>query len=166
MRIRRSERGQALAEYMPLFPPVLLLAILILMPVSQHAGYIYCRMVNALEPQMCEVVLGDELPDESTDPEDDCVVLQEEEGGSQCDQSEDCSLLPGINTGTFWASSKIEAFVIKAGQEYHIYTSGITDDGCYYVGLNNDMVSWDKVGTGPHCKDISHSQAWKVQLCQ
>ena len=165
MKIRRSERGQAITEYMPLFPPVLLLAVLILMPVSQHAGYIYCRMVNALEPQLCEAAPVEE-PEETQEPDDPCVTLMEEEGGSQCDQADDCSLLPGINTGTFWASAKIEGFVIKAGQEYHIYTSGITDDGCYYVDLDNDRVSWDRIGSGPHCKDISHSQAWKTPLCQ
>ncbi len=103
-----------------------------------------------------------------------CHVLQESEGGSECDASPDCNLLPGVNNG-YWEAPEdqpIRSFVIKAGRDYHIYQSGITYDGCYEVwlgedaGLPADAVQWEKIGDGGNCKDVSHMQSWFVPLCQ
>ena len=166
--LRNSERGQALTEYTVLFPPVLLISMMILIPVTERANYIFCRMVNALDPAVCEAWLEEPAEEEEAAPgpqEEPCVTLQEEQGGSQCDQHADCTKLPGLNNGSFEASDFIDAFVIKAGKEYHIYATTTTDDGCYEVFLNENHVSWDKVGHGSGCKDISHNQVWKVPLC-
>jgi hypothetical protein len=168
MRIRISERGQALAEYMPLIPPALLLSILILIPLAEHTGDIFCYMVNALEPEKCQVITTeDDL--EPTDEMDDCIVLNESEGAAQCDQSDDCLDLPGVNFGTFWGSEPIETFVIKSGQNYFKYYPGTTDDGCYTVNINNDdeyIVQWEKYGEGSDCQDISNTQTWKILVCK
>jgi hypothetical protein len=168
MRTRKSERGQALAEYMPLIPPALLLSILILIPLAEHTGDIFCHMVNALEPEKCQVITTeDDL--EPTDEPEDCITLNESEGGSQCDQSDDCVELPGVNFGTFWGSEPIETFVIKAGLGYFKYYPGYTDDDCYKVNINNDdeyIVQWEKYGGDPTCKDVSHTQTWKVMVCK
>lgn len=164
--LRQSERGQAYAEYTVLFPPVLLLSIMILIPLTERANYIFCRMVNTLDPTICESWAEEPTDEVEAAKPKDCVVLDQEEGGSQCDQSDDCALLPGLNNGSFVSSGDIQSFVIKAGVEYHMYESGLTNDGCYMVDISGSHVNWEKVGSGPHCKDISHAQAWKVQLCQ
>jgi len=166
MRIQKNENGQALAEYMPLIPLVLLLSVLLLVPLGNSTGDIFCRMVNAMEPEKCEVVTVEEEEQPVEEPQDDCVPLQEEQGGSQCEQSADCSLLPGSNNGLYNASEPIQTFVIKAGQEYHLYNSGLTNDGCYYVSIDGNRAQWQKVGSGSSCKDISHTQAWKALICQ
>lgn len=168
--LKKSERGQALAEYAVLIPPVLLISVLVLIPLTARANYIFCKMVYAMNPEagQCDQWLGEEEVVEDDTPEDEeCVVLQQEEGGSQCDIHEDCSLLePGLNTGSYDASDDIDAFVIKAGQEYHVYESGLTEDGCYYVEIVGNHVSWERYGHGPNCKDVSHEQVWKTPLCQ
>lgn len=160
---KNSERGQALAEYMPLMPPVLFLSVVILVPLSENSSYIFCRMVNTLEPEKCAVA---EVEEDIALPEDDtCTPFEADQGSSQCDQSDECSVLPGLNNASYTASEPIETFVIKAGVEYHLYEPGLTEDGCYNVDLNDNHVSWEKVGHGPSCKDVSHAQAWKTVLC-
>ena len=166
MKIRKSERGQAIIEYMPLIPPVLLLSVLVLVPLAESSGDIFCRMVNSLEPEKCEVITVEEeeqLPEE----EDDCIEFVESEGGSQCDQSGVCTLfeLPGPS---YWEPSvQIETVIIKAGTDYHKFYLPGSNDGCYDVtiGTYPDGVAWEKVGSGPGCKDISHAQAWQSLVC-
>ncbi len=255
----KSERGQALAEYMPLIPPALLLSVMVLVPLSSSMDDIYCTAANALQRGSCQVVepadghgggaaapaaartepeqdcesVGDHEGQEGHDGEhhgehdgehhdehdaehhdgehddsehhdaedhdgehhdehdgeretaqgcdserdaeeddgheqddDQCVTLQESQGGSQCEQSGNCYMLPGLNSGTFWGSTTIEGFVIKAGTEYRSYSPGHESDGCYEVTIAANMVHWEKVGSGPSCKDVSHGQAWKVPLCE
>ncbi len=168
--LKKSERGQALAEYTVLFPPVLLISFMVLIPLSTHANYIFCEMLYALDPSagQCEQWLNNPVVEEEEPPvpeEDECVVLQEEEGGSQCDQHELCDHLPGLNVGSYTASDDIDAFVIKAGKDYHVFETGLTDDGCYYVEIEGNHVSWERYGHGSECKDVSHEQVWKTPLC-
>jgi hypothetical protein len=182
--IRRSERGQAIAEYMPLIPPMLLLSFIFLIPLADNSGAIYCMVANEFQPEICEAPDGSprfggdegdpmesetpdppESPDEGSPSEPVCTELQESEGGSQCEHDPMCYKLPGVNAGTFSASSTIYNFVIKAGKEYNIFESGYTDDGCYQVDIDGNDVSWMKVGHGSGCKDVSHGQAWKKPLC-
>jgi hypothetical protein len=167
MKIHRSERGQALAEYMPLIPPVLLLSVLILMPLADHTSDIFCRMVNTMEPEKCVVTDIDVDEEPTPEPEEEpiCVPLQEEEGGSQCDQSGDCDVLPGVNKGYYDATDDIQTFVIKAGKGYHKYYAGETNDTCYAVNINGNHVEWERVGKGKNCKDISHTQSWRSYVC-
>ena len=167
--LQKSERGQALAEYAVLIPPVLLISFMVLIPVASRANYIFCTMVYAMDPSVgqCDQWLGEEeeVVEDETPEEEECVVLQEEEGGSQCDQHENCDHLPGLNVGSYEASEDIDAFVIKAGKNYHVFETGLTDDGCYFVNIEGNQVSWERYGSGKHCKDVSHEQVWKVPLC-
>lgn len=163
--LRKSERGQAMTEYAVLFPPVLLLSMMFLIPVTERANYIFCRMVNSLDPTVCEAWIEEPEEEEAAPSEEICVTLLED-GGSQCDQHTECTVLPGLNYGSFDASKDIQGFVIKAGQEYHIYESGVTHDGCYSVDIAGNHVTWEKIGSVSGCKDISHNQVWKVSLCQ
>jgi hypothetical protein len=158
--LKKSERGQGIAEYTILFPPVLLVTILITMGISDRIGDVYCEMVNTIQPDSC--VIAEAAPPE----EEDCIEFQAEEGGSQCEQSDECDLLPGLNNGSYTSSSDIDTFVLKAGRDYHMYTSGITDDGCYYVDMEGPHVSWTKVDEGPDCQDVSHIQSWRHPVCQ
>ena len=82
-------------------------------------------------------------------------------GGSECDQDPDCILLedPG-NSGTYTAPDTIEKVVIKAGVNYFTFFPGTTNDGCYSVTIAGNTVTWEKVGSGSNCKDISHIQVW------
>jgi hypothetical protein len=177
MKIRLSERGQALAEYMPLIPPILLLSVLILVPLSDSAGDVYCQMVNAMEPEKCQVASmedgedgplprggpGEQPPGE--EPEDPCVELEESRGGSQCDHSSLCTLLPGSRHGVWSPSASITTVVIKAGQGYFSFDMPGSSDGCYQVSIQSDHVEWQKIGRGRGCQDISHVEAWEAQVC-
>jgi hypothetical protein len=162
-KFRKSERGQALAEYMPLIPPVLLLSVLILIPVAERTGDIYCRMVNAMDPTVCEVEeVGEEVV------VDECVVFEYTEGGSQCDQDDNCTKTPGQNSGLYVdkGGKNIKTFVIKAGTEYRIYETGETDDQCYFVIIDGNAVTWSKTGKGKNCKDVSHGEVWRKSFCK
>ena len=164
MKIRKSERGQALLEYMPLIPPVLLLSVLVLVPLAENSSDIFCRMVNAMEPETCEVIT---IEEEEQLHEDDCIVFVESEGGSQCDQSGVCTLfeLPGPS---YWEPSvPVETVVIKAGTSYYKFYSPGSNDGCYNVSIETDpdRVEWELVGDEEDCQDISHVQAWQSRVC-
>jgi hypothetical protein len=94
-----------------------------------------------------------------------CTVLEMTGDCSQCDANPaDCICLPGINAGSY-EHPGIESLVIFAGKEYHIFYSGFTDDGCYYVNIDEEMVWWEKYMNGQDCKKIDHLQAWKLILC-
>lgn len=166
MKTRRSERGQALAEYMPLIPPILLLSILILIPLAEHMGQIYCRMVNTLEPEKCLVEVADEDPTPNPDEDPLCIPLQEEEGSAQCDQDDDCDVLPGVNMGSYDATGDIQTFIIKAGTSYYKYYAGESVDDCYTVNIADNHVDWERTGEGNDCKDISHTQSWQAYVCE
>jgi hypothetical protein len=178
MKIRLSERGQALAEYMPLIPPILLLSVLILVPLSESSGYVFCRMVNAMEPEKCQVVPMEDGEDEQSpgedpgeqppweEPEEPCIELEESRGGSQCDQSSLCTLLPGSQHGMWSPSVPISSVVIKSGQGYFNYDVPGSSDDCYQVAIQTGRIEWWKVGRGRGCKDISHVEAWELPICQ
>jgi hypothetical protein len=165
--LQKSERGQALAEYAVLMPPVLLIGFMVLMPLTAHANYVFCRMVYAMDPSVgqCDQYLGEEEVVEEEEVQDDCVVFNAEEGASQCSQDDTCVELPGLNTGSYDSGDDIDAFIIKAGKDYHIYESGLTEDGCYYVEITGSHVTWERYG-GDECKDISNTQVWNSPICQ
>jgi hypothetical protein len=99
-----------------------------------------------------------------TEVPEECTVLQLTGDCSQCDEDDDCTCLPGVNAGTY-EQAGVESLVIYAGKEYHIFYSGFTDDGCYWVEILPEMVWWEKYAHGKDCKKINHLQAWKVVLC-
>jgi hypothetical protein len=99
-----------------------------------------------------------------TEVPEECTVLQLTGDCSQCEGDPLCVCLPGVNAGIY-EQSGIESLVIYAGKEYHIFYTGFTDDGCYYVDINDEMVMWEKYNGGKDCKSIKHLQAWKVVLC-
>jgi hypothetical protein len=80
--------------------------------------------------------------------------------GSECTQSTDCKLLdsPG-NSGSFTAPRTIDHLFITA-RDYHRYDPPGTNDGCYNVIINGNSLTWNRVGDGPDCKDISNIQVW------
>ncbi len=173
--IKRSEKGQALGEYSILMTGLFMITIVMLMSTGEALRNPFCSIADTLNWPACAELQPDWGIAEDPEPEEEeCHVLQESEGGSECDESPDCNVLPGINNG-YWDApddSPIRSFVIKAGRDYHIYQSGITFDGCYEVwlgedaGLPADAVQWEKISDGSHCKDISHMQSWFVPLCQ
>ncbi len=166
--LRKAEKGQALAEYQVLFPGAILLAGFMLPILAVGLEQVYCNVADALKPGVCESAQApaEQTLDAEDEEQEECqVTLQEERGGSQCDQSADCNLLPGSNEATYTASREIESFVLKAGQEYRLYESGETNDGCYQVDISGDTVQWTKIGGGPNCKDVSHAQSWYVAVC-
>lgn len=162
MKIRKSERGQALVEYMPLIPPVLLLSVLVLVPLAENSSDIFCRMVNALEPEKCEVITVEE---EEQLPEDDCVVFVESQGASQCEQSSDCSLFEFPGPSVWYPSEPVETVIIKAGTNYFKFYSPGSNDGCFDVVIETDRVEWELVGDEEDCQDISNVQAWETLVC-
>lgn len=166
-----NERGQALAEYMPLLPPLLMLSVSLLLPLGQAAADALCQVTTPFAAQVCSLGADEDLESElegKPDPEEKaCITLQEELGAAQCDQHDQCSVLPGLNEAVFYGTKPVKSLVIKAGKDYHIFDSGLTDDGCYQVTLGPDeRVEWVKTGSGKNCKDVSHVQAWKELVCR
>jgi len=176
-KVLKNERGQAFVEYFVLFPGSILMLLAGFSLMGGAVKDAYCDVVDVFSSGICqsvEVIQGEldegdpeiEETPEPTPTEEMCVVLQEEEGCSQCDQAQDCICLPGVNAGTYAAAEDVDSFVIKAGQEYHIYSTGYTDDGCYHVTIDGNMAAWEKVGGGKYCKDVSHLQTWYTPLCE
>lgn len=168
----KKERGQALAEYHVLIPGSILMVLAAFVLIAQPVKGMYCEAVGVFQNGICETSEvagggggeeGEETPEPT--PTEVCVILQQEEGCSQCDQG-DCTCLPGLNQGTYTGSGPIGSLVIKAGQEYHVYHTTTTEDGCYHVTLAGEMVSWERVDNGPNCKDISHLESWYTPICQ
>ena len=168
---KKKQRGQAMAEYQVLIPSGILVSILLLLVFGGWLGDLYEDFTTTLlDVFNGNGVEGTELVDE---PEDVCVdrdAILDQDGGSYCDQSDDCDHLEpegneDFNTGTHTAEDDIDLFVIKAGRTYHIFNPGFTDDGCMYVEFDGDTVSWEKVGDGAICQDVSHVQAWQSPLC-
>ena len=88
------------------------------------------------------------------------------QGGSACDHDPFCEKYdnPG-NSGVKDAPPEAESvwkFCIKAGEPTICYEE-TTNDGCYdVVWLSPTRISWQKIGTGRDCKDVSHVQLWWV----
>ena len=167
IRKKPRERGQAMAEYQVLFPAGILLAGFMLPLIATAARGMVCDAVQVFNPDACPV----EVAEGVVEPEDEvCVVHEETLGGSQCDQDQNCTLIDvGINNGT-WTNplgDPLKSFIIKAGQDYFMFESGETNDGCYYVDFSEDgnSVTWNKIGSGPQCQDVSHTEMWYVALC-
>lgn len=176
--LKRSEKGQALGEYSILMTGFFMITVVILSATGESLRNPFCSIADTLNwPACAELQPGWGEPEAPPVPEEECHVLQESQGGSECDQSPDCNLLPGVNNG-YWESpaeteTPIKSFVINAGRDYHIYQSGITYDGCYEVDLGGGgeselpawAVQWTKIGSGSQCKNISHMDAWFIPLC-
>ncbi|OGM18061.1 hypothetical protein A2685_03070 [Candidatus Woesebacteria bacterium RIFCSPHIGHO2_01_FULL_37_10] len=80
--------------------------------------------------------------------------------GKECAQSSDCVLFdePG-NSGTREVPRTISYAYITA-QDYIKFEPGDTNNGCYHVIISGRNISWNKVGSGPDCKDVSNVQVW------
>ena len=179
--LKRSEKGQAMAEYSVMMTGFFIVVVVLMTTTGEALRNPFCSIADTLNWPACAELQPDWGVPEDPAPEEEeevCHELQESEGGSECDESPDCMVLPSLNSGQ-WDSPEddpIRSFVIKAGRDYHIYQSGLTFDGCYRVWLGEnededvplpaDTVKWEKVGSGPHCKDISHLQSWFVPLCE
>jgi Flp pilus assembly pilin Flp len=165
----RNERGQAMAEYHVLIPGSILMVLAAFVLIAEPVKGMYCEAVGLFQNGICAPTNGAEAAGDEGDvvpePTPYCVILNQEEGCSQCEQS-DCTCLPGINSGTYIGGSDIGSLVIKAGVEYHIYYSGVTDDGCYDVFIDGDYASWTRVGEGKDCQDVSHLETWYDPVCQ
>jgi Flp pilus assembly pilin Flp len=169
-RLLKKEEGQAFAEYAVLFPGAIMVVIAGAWSLGPGLRDRYCEIVGMFSNGICAGVVADaglDEPDLEPDPtEEYCVVLEQTEGCSQCDQaSPDCLCLPGTNEGTYEGGG-IQSLVIKAGKEYYVFDSGWTDDGCYYVQLEDTYAWWQKYADGRDCQDVSHLEAWWVMICQ
>ena len=84
--------------------------------------------------------------------------------GAACTQSPDCILFdePG-NAGSQSVPKNIDYLDItnKPGEDRRYY-QGQTNDGCYNVSIDGRSFSWQKIGSGPTCKDVSNIQVWML----
>jgi len=87
-------------------------------------------------------------------------IAERAASGKECEQSPNCILLdePG-NSGSFTAPRIITNIFITA-KDFHEYFPGDADDGCYKVSIHGRNLSWERIGSGPDCKDISNVQVW------
>ncbi len=87
-------------------------------------------------------------------------IAERAASGKECQQSQDCILLdnPG-NSGSFTSPRPISHVKVTAKDVYE-YQTGDTNDGCYHVVINGSFLSWNRVGEGPDCKDVSNVQVW------
>ena len=133
-RLFKNERGQALAEYQVLYPGSILMILAVFSLIAQPVKGMYCEAVGLFSNGICESSVsggGGEIEEPTPEPEEEeqeiCVVLLGEEGCSQCDQ-DNCTCLPGLNEGDYYTEG-IESLVIKAGTEYHVFSTSTTPDG-------------------------------------
>lgn len=87
-------------------------------------------------------------------------LAEKASSGSECQQNSDCILLENPEkSGTFSAPRAISQVKISA-KETFTYSKGSNGDNCYKVTIENRSLSWQKIGDGPECKDISNIQVW------
>jgi Flp pilus assembly pilin Flp len=174
-KLQKDEKGQAFAEYFVLFPGSILMVLAGFSLLGGAVKDAYCDVVDVFSSGVCQSAKIEEDGQDQGEPELDvtptptieaCIVLQEEQGCSQCEQSSSCTCLPGVNSGFYNGAEDIDSLVIKAGQEYHVYQTGYTDDGCYHVTIDDDWAAWERVGHGSTCKDVSHLQSWYTPICE
>lgn len=167
---KTKQSGQALIEYMPVMTTVGTAAFLILIPLSSRLGDILSRIPSSLSPNSSPPaanVVAAPLEEPLIEEKLACVDFQASNGASQCDHDRSCSVLNGINSGFYVdPGGAIETLVIKAGQNYVQYSAGHTNDGCYDVIIDGATVSWQRIGSGSNCKNISHLQSWRASFCQ
>jgi hypothetical protein len=158
-----GQAGQAYAEYQILYPAGILLAILAVVAIG---GGVRDLMDHGIEGLMYSFLGGSAPGGSYYHPGMVCVeredIINQDSGGSFCEDHTNCYHYDyGVSQGTFTIpEGEVDALVIKAGQEYHLYESGLTKDGCYSVTIDESTVTWKKVGDGGECKDISHLQMW------
>ena len=171
----KRQEGQALIEYGLILPGVFFIAMGSAWLLGPGARDVFCTVSDTLNYPAC-AELSPEWGQPVVEEPLVCHTLLEEQGASECDQSTDCVVLPGEDSG-IWTSPdrELASFVIKAARDYHIYQSGITWDGCYLVQLGEFdgdpptydpyTVIWERVGSGPQCQGVSHLQSWYTPLC-
>lgn len=163
MKMKKPHEGQALAEYMPILTGSVFGVVAIAWILGAGMGNIYADILDQMAPSLSPPAAQSEPPPN----EGTCVYFEADQGGSGCEQDENCTQIPGSNSG-FYADQQgdIEVLVIKAGVEYHIYSSGLTEDGCFDVSIEGNTATWHKVGGGSSCKDASHLQSWRIPFCE
>lgn len=165
----QSQRGQALAEYMPTFAGFFALSILALWGLGSNLRDLYQDMVDeVISASNGEATSVDDAWEESED--ESCVRWETLPGSAQCSQSEFCELeeYEDQEAITFMGTHNIETLVIKAGTEY-IILPGQGDyyvDNCMEVHVNQAMASFlvDE-DSGPDCRFISNIQSWAKKVC-
>lgn len=87
-------------------------------------------------------------------------IRRKASSGAACSHSADCVLLdnPG-NSGNHTAPRTI-VYIDITNQTSYRYNPGDTNDGCYDVRIQGHQVTWNRVGSGSSCKDISNIQIW------
>ncbi|NIM95196.1 MAG: hypothetical protein GTO18_15980 [Anaerolineales bacterium] len=161
-----NEKGQFLAEYALMLSLFTVVVISAMLWIGRGMWDQYCQLVTSFAPEACgaEAPLAAEEDDRSA--EATCITFQKDTGGSVCDQSGECSLLPGLNSGSYTANREIGVFVISAGTDYQIYGTGLTDDVCYTIEIQGSKAIWTRTGNGIECQDISYIQSWYIPSCE
>ena len=85
--------------------------------------------------------------------------------GSACTQSPDCELLENPGNNSSHTTSRPIAYLDITAKDFHRFNS-TSNDGCYNVQINSQQLSWERVGSGPDCKDISNIQIWFQPLSE
>jgi hypothetical protein len=92
-------------------------------------------------------------------------------GASNCSQSDGCQEWE-YNDGQYGtligeSDKPIEEIVIKASGEYFVFSGqGDHDDGCYQVSTVGSVATWQRIGSGKSCKDVSNIQSWDRPFCE
>lgn len=87
-------------------------------------------------------------------------IAQKATGGRECSQSPDCILLeePG-NSGSYTTPRDIDYFYITAKDAIR-FDPGNLVNNCFNVSLDGKKLTWNLIGQGPSCKDVSNIQIW------
>jgi hypothetical protein len=80
--------------------------------------------------------------------------------GKECSHSPDCVLLENPGNSGSRSFGRIIQYIDITAKDFHRYNPGETNDGCYHVIIQDNNLSWNRVGEGPNCKDISNIQVW------
>lgn len=79
-----------------------------------------------------------------------------------CEESPNCFVIdnPG-NSGSFPISGIVFNVSLTTDQ-VHSFDPTIQEDGCYRVQIEDDHISWEKIGTDPECAEIVSIQVWTL----
>lgn len=165
---RLRQKGQALAEYMPLIAGFFAVSIFVVFVFGENLAQVYSNMLDALfgvtEP-------GPGADGGGQEPDPPCVDWSPAPGGSYCSQSDDCEEWE-YDDGQYGTligegDEPIEEVVIKAGGDYFVFSGpGDHDDGCYQVSVVGSVATWQRNGSDDSCKDVSHAQSWYRPFCE
>lgn len=153
----KKQKGQALTEYVFILPGIIFIVWGAAGIVGGGAADVYRHVTSVFTGQL-ECVPQYDFWDNSICDQNDLCLKQEYEDAES-------------GSFTFDGALTVDSVVIKAGKIYEVVRDDpfqftyTTDDGCYTVTFKTNRVDWERTGSGPDCKNVSHVDHWQAPIC-